>query len=388
MLPFILVAFAGAAGFAAAARFARMGGIAPFSGLADAEIGVVSLALALAVVSLGAVASERRLKRRIREAAEAAARFEEAASRGLGDLSNRLDKLAADSQEMPARETAPVPAYAASSAPRTAFRPAAAEPRNNVFPIEAARHKTESVSPDEIRRALAEGNLAALYQPVIALPSRRTRILDCQPHLKVGGREIEPDVWQGLAENTPGLPAADHAMMLDNIRLLRELKRTDKPGRTLCRLSRETVGNSEIWNEISGLLRANQAYAPYLYVEIRLADLTAMTTAELDRLHELREMRCLLSLDCGEGCGKLPGLLPANLFSLVRCTAASMLEPSGGGRLAIDRLRAAVSADTEMAATRVSTEEQVIALIDHDVLLAQGPLIGPAKALRHQIAGE
>lgn len=387
MLPFVFAAFvAGAACFAVLWTGPLAGYGLPAFGLGE-SLAAAAL-VALATVMAGAVRMERSFRKRMAELAASAAGFEAAVMRSIGELRE------AGAQPAPREADETVPGWTRISTaepstrqPGLLAKTAAPEDGDgkvvSLEPALKARSEMAArATADEIARAVAEGAVTAWYQPVIGLPARRTRILDCQPHLAAGHTAVAFENWRAAASEAGALAAIDKAMLLDCLRLVRELKRSQKPGAALWRLSRDLLRNGAVWEETSGILKANRSFAAYLHCDIGLEDFQKLEAAEMDRLHEIREFGHRLSVGCEKSATRLVPALGSGLFSLVRAPAQFLLQPTRPGRWTADELRAAARPETEFVATGVATEDEVIALIDHDIMLAQGPLLAPAKPLR------
>ena len=387
MLPFVFAAFvAGAAGFAVLWTGPLAGYGVPAFGLGESLAGAAILALV--AVAAGAVRMERRLRRQIGEMAAAAAGFDAAVMRGIGELREAgVQVTPAESGEALSGRARISTAEPVARQPGLLARTAAQDDNDgkvvSLEPALQARNELAArATVEEIARAIADGAVSAWYQPVIGLPARRTRILDCQPHLSAGNNTVPYDSWRMAASEAGALAGIDKAMLLDCLRLVRELKRSQKPGAALWRVSRDLLGNGAVWEETSGILKANRSFAPYLHCEIGLEDFQRLEAPEMDRLHEIREHGHRLAVGCDKSATRLVPALGGGLFSLVRAPAQFLLQPTRPGRWTADELRAAASAETEFVATGVTSEDEVIALIDHDIMLAQGPLLAPARPLR------
>jgi EAL domain-containing protein (putative c-di-GMP-specific phosphodiesterase class I) len=165
-------------------------------------------------------------------------------------------------------------------------------------------------------------------------------------------------------------------MLLDGIKLWRDLNRSQKECGIIWRLSRATLADEAMWSELDEVMKANRALGKSFVCEISLADYGKLSHAELDALFAVREAGFRLGLGQCTDARALANALKTGVFSMVGADAAAIADPSG-----ITNLRGSDMV-VEFMATNIASEDEAIALIDRDVALAQGPLFAPAKPLR------
>jgi cyclic-di-GMP phosphodiesterase TipF (flagellum assembly factor) len=269
--------------------------------------------------------------------------------------------------------------------PAAETRPAAAiGEAGNVVQLDLSRASQEKRTRQPLRdihTALAEGHHDAWYQPVVSLPDRKTRYLTGLAYLlREGEQPVAPEHWLNAAVNLGKGPAIDRFMLLDGIKLWRDLNRSQKDCGIIWRLSRATLSDKAMWGQLIEVMKANRAVGKTFICEISLSDYSRLSHAEMDMLFAVREAGLRLGLGECEDARALGNALKTGVFSMASGDVAVFAEPNGvsslhGGDVAV-----------EFIATGVTSEDEAIALIDRDIRLAQGPLFAPAKPLRRSSA--
>lgn len=228
----------------------------------------------------------------------------------------------------------------------------------------------------QLEDCVRQNGVVAWYQTVVSLPGRRTKYLQAQTYLDCGaGTPIAAAGWLKSAVKA-GLGAEiDRQMVLHSIRTARDLRRGEKSCGVIWSFGIASLRNGETWKETANLLKANRSLGQGFVCQISLADYGQLGHDEMDRLHLLREYGLRLGLGQCNDPQMLTNALRNGIFSLVSAEA---------GMLARTKLMAepVSMAPVEYIATGVATEETAIALIDHDITFAQGPLFSLPKPLR------
>jgi EAL domain-containing protein (putative c-di-GMP-specific phosphodiesterase class I) len=185
---------------------------------------------------------------------------------------------------------------------------------------------------------------------------------------------LAPSAWLETPGAASGRPEVDRYMLLQAIKLRRDLARQEKPCGVIWSIGRQTLCDVTVWGEITQVLKANRALGASIICEVRLGDYADLRQAELDALFAIREAGFQLGL---RECASLRDLTKAAKTGVFRFVSA---EPGViAGAADIPDLR---SRDITFIGTGIDNEEDAIGLIDRDIRLAQGPLFAPAKPLR------
>lgn len=366
----------------------NLGGIGALAPEAVALAGTMAFA---AVFAAGAISVNRRINARLGQLRDEAHEFETAISRRLSETERRLDKIGGQASgpaagtaarsHAPFRVMSALSAFPAGAQDSGAGKVVLLDPAARA---RAAEDKRRVPTQHELGEAIGGNKLDAWFQPIVALPSRKSCFLEGLPYLHGEGEErLGPDIWLKSAARAGLGGKVDRQMLLHCLRLARELRRTEKPVGVLWRFSRHMLSDLPVWSEVADILKANQAVNGSFLCEIDLRDYVSLGHEEMERLRLLREYGFKLSIWAGRDVSGLLGALRSGLFAQARGDVSNLLpgrygEPPDFAALQEAGRKLAV----ELSATGVENEDEAIALIDRDIVLAQGGLFAPARPLR------
>ncbi len=386
---FILPLIAGAAVSALLWLAAEIGGLPQLSTIWIALYGIAAALVGLCIVC--AVVATQVLNR-LSTSNEENAQFERMI---LGRLS-KLDATVEKPRPEPAIAGPNAPARfaqtlrsgtrnepAAQAVPPAAMRVEPIAETGNVVQLDpaarirAVQEKRNRGPSPEILEAIANGRFEAWYQPVLGLPDRKLRYLSGLPYLLTeGSGALAPQLWFDTASSGGRLASMDRFMLLQGIKLCRDLARQEKARGVFWRFCGATLADKAAWREIIEVLRANKSLGGSFLCEISHADYNNLGPTEIEALYAIKEAGFELCLaDCSDlqrHCASArPGLfkyVSAEPDEIVRALDSGDPQPR----------------DISFIATGVAREEDAIALIERDVRLAQGPLLAPPKPLRKE----
>ncbi len=253
--------------------------------------------------------------------------------------------------------------------------------QDNVISLNALRpsntvEKRLRLTQTQMEESVAANGVSAWFQPVVSLPGRRASYLSSIPYLETDtGTPAAPEQWQKAALKN-GLGAQiDRQMALHCIRAARELRRSDKKCGIIWHMGLALLRDEATFAEVEGLLKANRALGKSFVCLIDCSDYRQMTHAEVERLYQLAESGFRLGIGTSTDLTALSNALGSGLFSLA-CIDAAVLANSGTSAIQNG------NETLELVAMGVVDESTAIALIDHDITLAQGLLFAPARPLR------
>ncbi len=366
---------------------AGIGGLPPLPAI---WIAIAGLAAAFAALCAVLAAFATKVFDRVEQTSGENAQFERAILVRVSHLEAAMERPrpqpATAVQSAPARlaETLRSGARAEPAAPPALVAIAPSEPpaeSGNVVQLDPAariraqKEKRGRGSSPEIVEAIANGRYEAWYQPVLGLPDRKPRHLSGHAYLMVeGSNPLAPKYWLEAASNEGRLPEIDRYMLLQGIKLCRDLARQEKACGVFWRFNRATLADQAAWLQIIEVLRANKALSGLFVCEIRHADYNELRLAEMEALYAIKEAGFELCLaDCTDLQGHAASARPGMFKYVSAATDVIVHAPNGG---------APISRDITCIATGVESEEDAISLIDRDVPLAQGPFLAPPKPLR------
>jgi len=246
-----------------------------------------------------------------------------------------------------------------------------------------------SYTVDQVRQAIEEGRLVFHLQPVVTLPLRRPRGYDLVPRLALGGGDF--------AEPAEFLPRHGGEMLLRRIdRLALEeavtiARRARGTGNTICLpMSRASLVDAALIEKTVALLEANRAVAGAIALTLPEADWSAMPLSEKAAINAFVKRGVQLSLTGTRSLRLNFGELAGQGVRSVRVDAAAFLErpESFSDFHAADIVDYLKRFEIDLVATGVTTEDQVLMLLEDGVALAQGWHLAPPAAAPVELAAD
>jgi cyclic-di-GMP phosphodiesterase TipF (flagellum assembly factor) len=250
----------------------------------------------------------------------------------------------------------------------------------------------EPVIPLEmVRQALAENRLLFHIQPIVTLPQRRPQGYDLVPRLMLEDGD--------LADSADFLPRRNGEDVLRHIEgiglveaitISRRARTAGQPITLYTPLSRATLSDSGAADQLLASLEANRAIAPFMIFAVTDQDWHDFTTSERAIADSLAK--------------KGAGFTLTNMRSL-RVDVAE-LAGQGVRSLRIDATRFIEHPETytdfhasdianyiarfevSLLATAISSERQIVELLEDGIRLAQGPHIAAPGPVRPDLVGE
>jgi len=243
-----------------------------------------------------------------------------------------------------------------------------------------------------LAQALDRNQIEAWFQPIVSLPGRKTRFFEAVAYLteapegkaKHAAQSDEgSDIGRAIEPAYSSAPEIDRRMLLQSMRLLRELDRTGKHAGVIWRLHQTTLADTHAFAGIERILDANGALGGRLIARIDHRDYASLDAAQTDRLHRLREMGFTLAIGNCPDTRSAREAVKSNLFAIVIIDIARIVVDDGEER-PIHRVvaRGQGHPEVEIIASGVSDEQQAMALIDQDILLAQGDFFSEPRPMR------
>ncbi|UJW85184.1 EAL domain-containing protein [Devosia sp. SL43] len=259
-------------------------------------------------------------------------------------------------------------------------------------PRATSAREIEPVIPLEmLRQAVGENRLIYHIQPVVTLPQRRPQGYDLVPRLM-----LEDGDLADRADFMPRRGGEDVLRHIEGIGLVeaitisRRARTSGQPITLYLPLSRATLGDSDASEQLIASLEANRAIAPGLIFAINETDWQSLTTGE----------RAIADAVAKKGAG----------FSLVNVKSlrVDVAELAGQGvrSLRIDAARFIEEPEVytdfhasdianyiarfevTLLATGITTERQIVELLEDGITLVQGPHIAAPGPVRPDLMVE
>ena len=288
----------------------------------------------------------------IRQVAEAVADIEERASQ---PPSHALDRMITPAPPPPVREPEPV------------------------IPLET------------VRQALAENRLVFHIQPIVTLPQRRPHGYDLVPRLTLEDGDLAdaPD----FLPRQGGDDVQRHiegVALVEAITISRRARTAGQPLTLYVPLSRATFADASAAEQVLASLEANRAIAPFMIFAISDSDWQDLTTAERAiadamakkgagfSLSHMRSLRVDVAELAGQGVRSLR--IDAGHFIQSPQTYTDFH--------ASDIANYVARFEVSLLATGISSEREIVELLDDGIRLAQGPHIAAPGPVRPDLIGE
>jgi cyclic-di-GMP phosphodiesterase TipF (flagellum assembly factor) len=247
------------------------------------------------------------------------------------------------------------------------------------------------ISLEKLRQAVGENRLIYHIQPVVGLPQRRPQGYDLVPRLMLDDGDLAD-----RADFMPRRGGEDVLRHIEGIGLVeaitisRRARTGGQPITLYIPLSRATLGDSNASEQLIASLEANRAIAPGLIFAINEVDWQSLTTGERAiaaavakkgagfSLLNVKSLRVDVAELAGQGVRSL------------RIDAARFLdEPEVfTDFLASDIAKYIARFEVTLLATGITSERQIVELLEDGIALVQGPHIAAPGPVRPDLMVE
>lgn len=274
------------------------------------------------------------------------------------------------------RSEAPIAARAIGAPPKR--RPAPVE-RDPVIPLEM------------LRQAVADNRLVHHIQPVLRLPHRRAIAYDLVPRLMLEDGELAdaPD----FLPRRGGYDVVRHiegTALVEAVAIARRARTGGQPVALHIPLSRATLGDASASEQLQVTFDANRAIAEGLTFLVEEAEWRAMTAHERAATDSLMRKGAGFSLSGVTSLRLDVAELSAQGVRSLRVDAAELIEdPTALTDFHLSDLADYLGRfDIALLATGISSEQQIVELLDNQILLVQGDYIGAPGPVRQDLSLE
>ncbi|WP_240232366.1 EAL domain-containing protein [Devosia lacusdianchii] len=259
-------------------------------------------------------------------------------------------------------------------------------------PPPAVMREPEPVIPLEmLRQAVAENRLIYHIQPVVKLPQRRPQGYDLVPRLM-----LEDGDLADRADFMPRRGGEDVQRHIEGIGLVeaitiaRRARTGGQPVTLYIPLSRATLGDSASSEQLIVSLEANRAIAPGLIFAINEADWQSLTTGERAIADAIAKKGAGFSLLNVKSLRVDVAELAAQGVRSLRIDAARFIdEPEVYTDFhASDIANYVARFEVVLLATGISSERQIVELLEDGITLVQGPHVAAPGPVRPDLMVE
>jgi len=248
----------------------------------------------------------------------------------------------------------------------------------------------EDVGPSEreilahVREGLRMNRVDLYVQPIVSLPQRKRRHLECFSRIRTeDGAILLPHQYIDVAAREGLMGAVDNMLLFRSVQLARRLqKQQSRLFSIFVNISEHTLADAGFFRDFAAFMADNRDLAPTLvfeFVQAHVQRLGGTVMLELERLARLgfrfsMDQVTDLRIDADE--------LGRRHFRTVKVEAARMLEHARQGfdvqglKLALDRN------GIDLVVEKIESEAALVEVLDHPVDFGQGYLFGEPRAMR------
>ncbi|MGI9402030.1 MAG: EAL domain-containing protein [Rhizobiaceae bacterium] len=243
----------------------------------------------------------------------------------------------------------------------------------------------------DIAKAVRSGQVTSWFEPVVTLPERATRYLDARPYLQLSPNKLlSPDDWLDKARPKSLRTEIDLQMFDQVIALARDLERENRNVGVILRLNWRIASRKENAAKFTNMAEASSNLSNRVLLEITLPEYMQMDLRCRDMIAHLRDLGYSLVLSQCDDVEAVEEAIVSGLFGFVVPDARLLMSPD---RLAMFRRsnlehEKGQERHMEIIARGIENEETAIEMIDHNILLAQGPLFSPARPLKYGVGSK
>ena len=240
---------------------------------------------------------------------------------------------------------------------------------------------------DILQVALTNDRVDMYLQPIVTLPQRKILYYESYGRIRTeGGQVLLPDQYHAVAAREGLLPTIDNLMLFRCVQSVRRAWKEKLDVGFFCNLSREALLDADFFPQFIDFLGRNKELSESLVFELSQDDADDIRLT--DPLSQVRRLGFSFSLD---NVVRVTNDAPDRArrgFRHIKIEAAALLEQPSQMPTGIhvadwsERLK---RAGIELIATKVEEESQVLALMELNVTLAQGYLLGEPRPLREAV---
>lgn len=308
-------------------------------------------------------------------------------ARGLAEHEAQLARLSPP--EAPAEEPATgEPAAPELPPPETAEERAEGTAAGAAYAVSslASRGVTLEEMAQTVRHALASDRLDFCLQPIVSLPQRRTRAYEASLRLKAADEEGAVGIeLRRLAVAARMEFDFDMKLVQRALQALRVMRAREQDGSIICRAAPMTLASARFAPAFRELLQGDRELAQRLLLEMTQREWRQLGPVDAELVQTIPELGPALALAPLDDLAVDAAELASAGIRLVRAPAALLVagleQAAGVEALALRLARLGVS----LVASDVAAEQEVLDLLDIDVPLAQGPLLGAARPVKPEV---
>lgn len=371
-------------------------------GFTPIEAGLLALVIALGGVLIEERAARRRSFRRLEAGVEEMGRLLATDAKAGQVLSQRVNALAdldlgprleVIEADMSVLGTVVRQVAEAVSELETAQARLAPTPRNDGSQQRGgATHPQPTIALDDVRRALDESRLVHHVQPILTLPQRKVHAQNLVARIEFDGDLADPPEFMPVptSEGRVVLRRIDLLCAEEAIRIVRRARLNGDPVRLLVDISPASLGDKPALEQLLTLMAANRAVNSDFVFALGHHDWTALSHPEADGLASLVHEGAIIALrDVKTLRLDFAGLAEKGVRYISTSGHAFLKTPATLTDFHASDINDYIKRfGINLIVTGLESENEILALLDDGIRLAQGPVLGATGPLRPDLADE
>lgn len=303
------------------------------------------------------------------------------------DLGSRLEVMEADMSVLGTVVRQVAEAVSELESDRVSAHGPSAAPARDDAPV---IHHMPSVPIHAVRAALDEGRLLHHVQPVVTLPQRKVHAYELVLRLMLSkGNIVDPPDYMPVrnAEGDIVIRRIERILADEATKIVRRGRLGGGPVRLLTRLSLATLSDKAAVDQLIGVLAANRAVNPDMCFLLDQAEFDGMTRIETDMLNRLVQQGVAIGLsNCHSLRLDFAGLANRGVRYISVDAGDFLKSPTRFSDFHASDINDYVARfGINLMMSGITSEQQVLALLDDGMKLAQGDIIAPLGPLRQDL---
>jgi cyclic-di-GMP phosphodiesterase, flagellum assembly factor TipF len=241
-----------------------------------------------------------------------------------------------------------------------------------------------------VRLALDEGRLLHHVQPIVTLPQRKVHAYELVLRLMLGkGNIVDPPEYMPVrnAEGDIVIRRIERVLADEAVKVVRRGRLGGSPVRLLTRLSLATLSDKAAIDQLIAVLAANRAVNPDLCFLLDQVEFSDMDRLETDMLNRLAQQGVAIGLsNCHSLRLDFAGLANRGVRYISVDAGDFLQNPTRYSDFHASDISDYVARfGINLMMTGIESEQQVLALLDDGMKLAQGDIIAPLGPLRQDL---
>ena len=151
---------------------------------------------------------------------------------------------------------------------------------------------------DIVREGIRADRVEVFVQPIMSLPQRKVRFLECYTRISnAAGEIIVPEQYIDLARREGLVPAIDNLLLFRTVQLIRRDQKRRYDTLFFCNVASDSVSDKEFFSDFVDFVAENEKLASQLIFEFRQHDLEQADDSLLEKLRRLSALGFRFSLD-------------------------------------------------------------------------------------------